>query len=121
MVREMDRRIEYILGATAVIWGLIVVNPYVDAFNSSITFRAMAAVASETAWGSVFITIGLIGLIATWHYARMTLYRRVAILLNMFAWATLAIFYYMGNPSGTGYVVYAILAAIDYVLVQENT
>jgi hypothetical protein len=41
--------------------------------------------------------------------------------MNVMAWATLSIFYFLGNPVGTGYIPYAVLAGCALIAYIEPT
>jgi hypothetical protein len=110
----MNKRLEYLLAFAALIWGLVVFNPWSDAFTSSITFVSMAKVASELTWGILLTSIGVSGIITT--KCGHVLSRQIYLLLNMSIWIVLSVFYFLGNPQGTGFIPYAILAMIAFTI-----
>jgi hypothetical protein len=113
----MTKKLEYILVFGVILWGVFLANPFINVFSSSVTFGAMSSVADEMIWGFCYILIGFIGL-GTVNFGDKCV-RKVAMVMNAFAWSTLAIFYFLGNSHSTGFIPYTILAIISILAIYE--
>ena len=108
------KKIEYLLSLAALTWGLAILNPWSDAFTTSITFSVMAQVGGEIAWGLALTLVGLFGILVNKHGALKK--RRTTLALNIVSWFLIAVFYFAGNPYGTGFIPYVYLGLIGIVV-----
>jgi len=89
------------------LWGLWLINPYIDTFSSGRGFTAMQHIAPEEVWAVLFIFKG-IRIWYAFHVGNIKLQRDVlfgAFILWGFATVTIVI----SNPYGTGSVVYPLI------------
>jgi hypothetical protein len=114
----MASKIEYLLALGLILWGVVLLNPFSSAFGTSPTFSALAKIAGEANWGIMYIMIGIISVGVAGIGAPNQ--RQYALWLDVFGYAVLAAFYFFGNPLGTGYVPYLILALIAMVLIPNG-
>jgi hypothetical protein len=89
-------------------WGLWVLNPFWDTFGSSISFRVMAAVAAEVAWGCGMTGLGIAQLVVLLMRSRTG--RRVAAGIASITWLCISILLMLGNITSTASVIYPLLA-----------
>lgn len=106
-------RFELSVGFLALIWGLILLNPFAKTFDSTPAFSAMASIAPEEIWGcgavfSGFLSIFAIGI----DHRRM---RRLAAGLHGVAWLFIASMLGIGNPLGTGWAVYGMFSFLSFL------
>lgn len=107
-------RAELFIGLMAILWGLVLLNPYGAAFASTPTFSAMAQVARENVWGSGAFVTGTITFLALGSDWRAV--RRWCAFAHALAWSFIAAMLAIGNPLGTGWVVYGLVAATAFLI-----
>lgn len=99
---------EFFVGLFTLLWGLWLLNPLLDTFTSSPSFRAMLELGPEWVWGLVTATIGglqLAALIADRPQARKHL-AMLLVLLWMFVSGTFA----YANVATTAAIAYPMIA-----------
>ena len=108
-----DRKVSYLLALTALAWGLVLLNP-VDTFSTSPAFSMMAQIAPEYIWGLLFLGLGILQLLVIEcdkeHVKPISGYVQ---LLGVFIWSMIALFFYIGNPHGTGFVPYITITFLS--------
>ena len=108
-----DRKVSYLLALTALAWGLVLLNP-TDTFSTSPAFSMMAQIAPEYVWGLLFSGFGVLQLIIIGrdhkHFKPISGYVQ---LLGVFIWSMIALFFYIGNPRGTGFVPYITITFLS--------
>jgi hypothetical protein len=91
-------------------WGVILVNPWADAFDSAPSFRVMASLAPELIWGLVSMVLGLNQFGAMlWEWRP---WRMLASGLLLFWSLLVAVMIGWANPLGTGVVAYSVFGLL---------
>lgn len=101
--------LELFVSALALVWGLFLVNPYVNTFAVGVGWRAMAELAPEWAWGLGALLTGAAGILGLGNDLRRV--RRYAAFLHAVAWAFISTMMVTSNALGTGWVTYGMVAA----------
>lgn len=84
-------------------------------FPGSTSFHAMAEWASEAAWGSAFLCVGIIGVLGIAYAGRYARYARAgSALLVGTMHGIFAGFLFWANPVSTGSLTYACIAVFAY-------
>lgn len=98
---------------TATGWGLQLLMPW-NTFGTGIGYRALAQLMPEWAWGALLVWVGLtkIGSYLVDHYR----VRMAATLGATMIWTFLSVAFGVGNPYGTGVVVYPVLAFVSALI-----
>jgi hypothetical protein len=101
-----DRKVSYLLAFTAIVWGAQLLDPF-DTFSTSLAFSMMSQIAPEYIWGSLFAGFGFLQLFIIrcdgGHLKPISGYIQ---LLGVFAWSMVSLFFFIGNPHGTGFIPY---------------
>lgn len=96
--------LELFSGALGFLWGLWLLIPTWDTFNTTPSFAAMAALAPEWLWGSVIMGGGLLQVAMTiWGSLRLRSWATLGALLT---WGFIATMLAISNFRATGGVVY---------------
>lgn len=115
-----DARLAIHAALTAVMaWLAVVLAAPGDTFGTSISFRAMAALATEEHWSMAFwlaATLGLIGLTTPHRGMRLGSVLVLATMHGVVAGCLV-----LGNPATTGTGTYAVLACLGYYLAWRRT
>lgn len=109
-----------IYGVIALMWGLWLANPWLESFDSSPSYAALAQVLPEWAWGLVMIALGVLTLYSiSQQFGRL---RRWLSLIHVIFWMFVSTLLAIGNLSSAGipvYYVIAFLALFFYVIDVE--
>lgn len=100
---------EPFMAALTYLWGLWLLNPWVDTFATGRGYDAMKHIASETVWGTLFLIMG-----AKMQYAisvKSLKKRRDSCFGLLILWGFIAATIVYSNPLSTGTVVYPLIAA----------
>ena len=99
----LDNRIIFFPALQTILWGLWLINPYIDSFNISKNFGLLYVFGNEVEWGLFAILIGLSKIISIFStnpkYALLSVF---PFMLGVFLWTTVLISYVFGNPSSMG-------------------
>lgn len=104
---------EFLMGATAFLWGIWLVNPLWDTFALP-SFAGFASFGSEMLWGCIYATIGLLVILSS-----MTKYLRVRQFLafvQMLMWVFASVGFALVVPENTAVPVYFMLSVISFWL-----
>lgn len=101
------RAVETLLAFAALYWCLILFSKG-ETFESSPSFHAMSALASEEVWGAgagVMFLLPLVGLLT-----KSLRLRRWAIFLHGAWWGFISVMFFQSAPIGTGWGIYGLFA-----------
>lgn len=104
---------EFLMGTTAFLWGIWLINPFWDTFDLP-SFAGFASLGSELLWGTIYAVIGLIVVIAS-----MTPYQKVRqfmAFVQMIIWVFAATGFALDVPQNTAVPVYIMLSIISFWL-----
>lgn len=97
LLRDYDFEFsELITGLVSFFWGLSLLNPAWNSFDTTPIYRLMAQVAPEEAWGTVLLSLGtlqLVALLAEWWSVR-----RVVAMWGCGLWAFVSYIVITTNP-----------------------
>ncbi|HEX5204804.1 MAG TPA: hypothetical protein VFW27_33210 [Actinoplanes sp.] len=93
-------------GLMKVLLGLVLLTP-LDTFGGARVYGMLSAL-SEPAWGAIMLLFGAAHLLAL-RSGRPS-WRRTMCLAGFMIWFTWSVSFWLGNPSNTGGVVYALAA-----------
>lgn len=99
---------ERMMATFGMIWGVWLLNPFVNTFATSRSYTAMAGIAGEFWWGIAGLTLGAFQR-ATWAYDLRQRRRRSSFLMGMY-WLFIAVSFAFSNPEGTGFPIYSLFA-----------
>lgn len=91
-------------------WGLFVLNPMVDTFNSADFYMALATMAREEVWGAAFLVSGAVTLYGV--LKRNVDVIAIGSMLGFLLWAFLSLAYTLSENYVTPIITNAILALI---------
>lgn len=110
-------RIEFLIAGMAFVWGIWVLNPFVDTFSSAPIFSTMIDLVPESIWGGVIALVGVFQFVSALSGDRTA--RRIGATLTMFGFATIATFCAAGDIHNTATVIYGGLTVFAYVSFTE--
>jgi hypothetical protein len=106
--RDPEYSADRIMFSLSMLFGLVLINPFVETFASSRGYSFMSSVMPETAWGALLVGIALCQF---WTITEQHLEgRRNVALLSMGVWLFISWGFLISNPAGTGWPVYGLLA-----------
>ena len=114
----MSKRLEFLCGLQAVLWGIWIFNPWWDSFPASTAYRFMAQLAPEALWGLIVLALGL----AQWLAAltgRLLPIRRAIAVSAIFVWVTITLSFAFGNVRSTAMPNSAIAAIFNILAFAE--
>lgn len=102
-------RIENLSAGVAIVWGLFVINPYVDLFDRyPQIYKPMAQLAPEWIWGLAFVASGVVAFrCAGWGT------RRRALMLMTIVYSFFACLFFLGDKTSPGWGVYGLFALFN--------
>lgn len=108
MLRPVNKYSPLFMGFLTFVWGLWLVNPNVDTFDSAPVFSKMAEIAPEGSWGLWAIVLG-------WATISTTIkknYDALAVILvgTTWLWSVIAGFMWWGDWTNTAGIVYTFIA-----------
>jgi hypothetical protein len=106
---------EFLPALYTLTWGLWVVNPWANAFDSSGIFKLMDTLAPEWLWGALVGAVGLFQMITL--FTPKCKLRAFAAILSMFTLFAMSMLVAFSNPLSTAmtsYLVIAICAWLGY-------
>lgn len=110
--RDIDL-LEITFGLLMTGWGIQLLMPW-STFSTSISYRALAQIMPEWAWGALLTWVGI-----TKIGAYLLNHRRVRMAATLGAvmiWTFLSVVFGAANPYGTGIVVYPVLAFVSALI-----
>lgn len=115
----MVRLVEWSTSAILFLFGFSLLQPSITFSNPS--YSVLASLAPENAWGWFFFTVGglrsaalVIDATASQFPSSLRV-RAIGAGTSCFAWLSLAIGLYLGNPSSPGAKTYAALLVVDLI------
>ena len=99
---------ELLLGLLGVIWGLWILNPFIDPFELEF-YNSFLCLAPGWVWGLGVFLIGLFTIIAA-VCKHKYYFRATALLINIFLWSFIASRFLVAVYASTGFPVYFIVA-----------
>lgn len=102
---------EFFLGLLSLCFGLWLVNPFADTFNTVSTYRYITTLIPEPLLGVVMSLLGLIRIKAL-LYDNASLRRFIGLLGNV-VWLFLSIGAFMGNPAATAVPVFGVVSLVS--------
>lgn len=102
---------EAVLAIGAFVCGIWLLIPYWDTFESARGFTAMADVAPENWWGSLFLLVSGMHLWGTLTQARRT--RIWAAFIALFVWSVVSLGFLQSNVAGLAGPTFAIFALLS--------
>lgn len=116
----MKRRLQLLAGFSfysainKIIWGVVFLLPQAT-FASAISYKYMAQIADERAWGLSLFAFGILHINAIFS---RNLYFRIAMqTISIAVWLFIATMFALANPLGTGMWVYSAQAICDFIAV----
>lgn len=109
----------FVLFFVIAIWGLWIVSPWWSSFDTTPTFRVMAAFVDEWMWGVLFAFVGIFGLYATGLGAFRASQNAMAFAAIL--WCVVSGTFIASNIFSTASVIYpsmALLCCVNYYLVE---
>lgn len=97
------------LGCLSTVFGLWLLNPWIDTYAAAPSFRLLASVAPEWFWGLGFLALGLLRFRSI-HDGSLAHRRRVSF-VGALAWWSLWASFTLANPAATATVVYGVIGA----------
>ena len=107
------RELEFLPALYLSLWGLWILNPWVNSFPSSPAFIEMGHLAPEWVWGAVIAVVGLFQM--TILFTEKYKLRGVAALLSMFALFSMSMLVFFSNYASTGGITYLIIAVCAWL------
>jgi hypothetical protein len=102
-----------IMLSLSLVFGLILLNPWVDTFASSTGYTFMASTLPEWAWGTLLVGIALVRL---WTITEQHLEgRRNVALVSMGIWIFISWGFFINNPSGI-WALYSLMAYHNFCI-----
>lgn len=106
--RVRIRALEAFSATLAIYWGILLLLP-VHTFSASPSYRVMAALASESAWGAYFLAAGLTQWVSV--YSRNVGWLRpLGFHLAILGWGFASLMFFTANPYTHAPGIYGILA-----------
>lgn len=111
------RTLELLTNLFSFVWGLWVINPYFNTFDSAPIFGIMRDVAPEPIWGFAFFITGLTGMI--FFKTELLKIRLATNTMSMFLFITLSILMGVSDIRNTACPIYGIVALCSYFSASE--
>jgi uncharacterized membrane protein HdeD (DUF308 family) len=102
------RELEFLPALYLLMWGMWVLNPWVNSFASSAAFTEMGQLAPEWLWGIVIMAIGLFQTIVV--FTENCKLRADAALLSMFTLFSMSMLVFYSNFASTAGITYLVIA-----------
>jgi hypothetical protein len=111
--------VEVFLGATAILLGLLLLNPWTDTFASTSVYDTLSAVAPEYIWGASLLMLGwarLYAVLLNLHSLRQTV-----AFCGFLLWLFVTIAFAHANPAATAVPVYGMFSlASAWVYIRQG-
>lgn len=101
------RALEAFSGALALYWGVLLWLPF-HTFEASPSYKIMAALGSEFAWGAFYILLGSLQWLSIWK--RCLWLRASSMHLAIIGWGFASLMFTLANPHTHAPGIYGILA-----------
>ena len=98
--------IELLLGLLSVMFGIWILNPYTNTFNTVSSFRVISNIFNESVFGSIMFAVGLIQLYCIFrdHYK---IEKNIAI-LSAVIWSFITVSFIYSNVAAVGIPIYLL-------------
>lgn len=115
------RRSEWVLAGIMIVWGWTLIKP-TSVFDGNPAWSQMAAMMSETSWGTLAVAVGVFRAIAllingtfagTWYGRWSPHVRSLAAFLACFIWFQISFGLWISDAATTGLAVYPGLLVLD--------
>lgn len=121
LIKPINPYASIILGAMTFIWGLWLLNPFWDVFDSAPIFRLMTGLAPEWVWGLAGSIAGLSLIIC--NLRRDLIGIAAGLWLVSWFWGTVSLMMWLGDYKNTGGLTYSFICLWSnyaYVNVKIN-
>lgn len=102
--------IENLSSLIAVVWGAVLLNPYVDSFDKNpVLFAPMRQIFhAEWFWGAVYLVLGIVCL-----YLALTGWEVTAAMILFVYFAFVALLFGIGDPASQALWIYGLIAVFN--------
>jgi hypothetical protein len=110
MTGEKYATIENLSSGIAIIWGIVLLNPYVASFERNpVLFAPMRQIINtEWIWGSIFLALGLLCLFLCFHGRKIS----AALVLFIF-FGFISVLFAVGDITSQAFAIYGLIAVFN--------
>jgi hypothetical protein len=112
MLKPVNEVVTAMLGVYTVLWGLWVVNPWLDTFTHTALYsQLLDLIPAEWVWGGVAIAFGVLTLFGLARHLPKTLFYGAG--ASGIHWFIISIFYFLGDITNTGGITALFISVLS--------
>lgn len=107
LLKPVNTVVTVLLGFFTISWGLWVVNPFIDSFDSQAFSALISFMPCEACWGLIAIFAGVMTLLGVWYKQEKTVFLGAE--SSAVYWFILSIFFFIGDWTSTAWLTASFL------------
>ena len=107
LLKPVNMVVTGLLGIFTIVWGLWVVNPYVNSFHSAVFSQLISFIPWEWAWGLAAIGAGVLTLLGVIYDKQKTIFLGAE--WAAIYWFIISIFFFLGDWTATAWLTAGFL------------